>query len=31
MDENHTNSAFANEQLRRWSLITPVRQRDAAP
>jgi magnesium transporter len=29
MDENHTNSAFANEQLRRRSLITAVRQRDA--
>ncbi len=29
MDETHTNSAFANEQLRRRSLITAVRQRDA--
>lgn len=29
MDDNDTNSAFANEQLRRRSLITAVRQRDA--
>ena len=29
MDENHSNSAFANEQMRRRSLITAVRQRDA--
>jgi magnesium transporter len=29
MDENQTNSAFANEQLRRRSLLTAVKQRDA--
>ena len=29
MDEYPTNSAFANEQLRRRSLITAVRQRNA--
>lgn len=29
MDENHTNTAFANEQLRRRSLVTAVKQRDA--
>lgn len=29
MDENQTNTAFANEQLRRRSLLTAVKQRDA--
>jgi hypothetical protein len=29
MDDNPTNSAFANEQLRRRSLIAAVRQRNA--
>ncbi len=29
MDENQTNTAFANEQLRRRSLVTAVKQRDA--
>ena len=29
MDDNQINSSFANEQLRRRSLITAVRQRDA--
>ncbi|HEY5930826.1 MAG TPA: magnesium transporter, partial [Burkholderiales bacterium] len=29
MDENQTNTAFANEQLRRRSLVTAVKQRDS--